>query len=169
MKRVDRHVVNKRAMEALIKAGAFDALEETATRCCSRCLTRFELADKAEARQATSESILAMRAQTAARRTHVGECSSLERARQTHQRKQALGFYSSGHPFSSYEKEVRQIVKTALKDIAPNTMVLLVGILHESRVKTANAARCACSRSMTRPRASKCCCIPKCSTNGAGY
>ena len=134
VKRVDRHVVNKRAMEAFIKAGAFNALEENRNALLQSLANALELADKAERDKQQVNLFGDAGADSGAELTLVSAQAWSERDKLINE-KQALGFYFSGHPFSSYEKEVRQIVKTALKDIAPNTMVLLAGILHESRVK----------------------------------
>ncbi|MBL8519903.1 MAG: DNA polymerase III subunit alpha [Betaproteobacteria bacterium] len=134
VKRVDRHVVNKRAMEAFIKAGAFDALEPNRHALLLSLPSALELADKADRDKQQVSLFGDAGADSGAELALANVTPWGERDKLMHE-KQALGFYFSGHPFTSYEKEVRQIVKTALKDIAPNTMVLLAGILHESRVK----------------------------------
>ena len=134
VKRVDRHTVNRRAMEALIRAGAFDAIEPNRAALLTSLPHAIELADKAERDkqqvslfgEATHESgqVLTL--------VNVTPWSDRERL---NQEKQSLGFYLSGHPFTSYAAEVRQFAKTELKDIQPNTVVLLAGVLHEQRVR----------------------------------
>ncbi len=134
VKRVDRHVVNRRAIEAFIKAGAFDGLEPNRHALLLSLPNAVELAEKADRDRQQVSLFGEAGADGGSELALVSAPPWSDRDRLTNE-KQALGFYFSGHPFSSYEKEVRQIVKTALKDIAPNTMVLLAGILHESRVK----------------------------------
>ena len=134
VKRVDRHTVNRRAMEALIKAGAFDAIEPNRAALLASLPQAIELADKAERDKqqvslfgdATHESGQIL--------TLVNMPPWSDRDRLIHE-KQALGFYLSGHPFTSYAAEVRQFVKTELKDIQPNTITLLAGVLHEQRIR----------------------------------
>ena len=134
VKRVDRHTVNRRAMEALIRAGAFDSIEPNRAALLSSLPQAIELADKAERDkqqvslfgEATHESGQVL--------TLVKVAPWSDRERLNHE-KQSLGFYLSGHPFTSYASEVRQFAKTELKDIQPNTIVLLAGVLHEQRVR----------------------------------
>ncbi len=134
VKRVDRHTVNRRAMEALIKAGAFDSIESNRAALLTSLPQAIELADKAERDkqqvslfgEATHESGQVL--------TLVNVPPWSDRDRLNYE-KQSLGFYLSGHPFTSYASEVRQFAKTELKDIQPNTIVLLAGVLHEQRVR----------------------------------
>jgi len=134
VKRVDRHTVNRRAMEALIKGGAFDAIEGNRAALLTSLPQAIEMADKAERDkqqvslfgEATHESGQVL--------TLVNVAPWNERDRLINE-KQALGFYLSGHPFNSYASEVRQFVRTELADIQPNTVTLLAGILHEQRVR----------------------------------
>ncbi|HEX4858078.1 MAG TPA: DNA polymerase III subunit alpha, partial [Usitatibacteraceae bacterium] len=134
VKRVDRHTVNRRAMEALIKAGAFDALEANRHALLESLPQAIELAEKADRDRQQVSLFGDIGADS-------GEVLSLARVPPWTERmrlieeKQALGFYLSGHPFTSMEAEVRQFARTALKDIAPNTMVLLAGILVSQRVR----------------------------------
>ena len=134
VKRVDRHTVNRRAMEALIRAGAFDSIETNRAALLASMPQAIELADKAE-RDKQQVSLFG-------EATHEGgQVLTLvdvpmwsDRDRLNHE-KQSLGFYLSGHPFTSYAAEVRQFARTELKDIQPNTIVLFAGVLHEQRVR----------------------------------
>ena len=130
VKRVDRHVVNRRAIEAFIKAGAFDTIESNRHALLQSLPNAIELAEKAD-RDKQQVSLFGEAGADSGTELALANVPPWNDRDKLTNEKQALGFYFSGHPFTSYEKEVRQIVKTALKDIAPNTMVLLAGILHE--------------------------------------
>jgi DNA polymerase III subunit alpha len=135
VKRVDRSRVNRRAMEALIRGGAFDCLHDNRAQLIASLPRAIELADMAErdAQQvnlfgdATPESggVLEL--------VDVPQWSDRERL---NNEKLALGFYLSGHPFTSYAREIRQFAKTLLADIQPkNESILMAGILYEQRVR----------------------------------
>lgn len=147
VKRVDRRIVNRRAMEAMIKAGAFDSLHPDGS--ASRAVflaslpNAIELAEAAE-RNASQVSLFGEGSDAA------GEALTLvpakpwtDRERLVHE-KQALGFYLSGHPFDTYASEVRQLVKTPLKELQPRPdPMLLAGILTAQRVRNGKRGRMA--------------------------
>jgi DNA polymerase III subunit alpha len=141
VKRVDRSRVNRRAMEALIRAGAFDMLEANRAALLATLPQAVELAEKAlrDAQQvnlfgdATPESggVLALAA--------MPMWSERERL---NNEKLSLGFYLSGHPFTTYAREIRQFAKTLLADLQPkNESILMSGILYEQRVRNGKRGR----------------------------
>ncbi|MEP7154256.1 MAG: DNA polymerase III subunit alpha [Betaproteobacteria bacterium] len=134
VKRVDRHTVNRRAMEALIKAGAFDTIEANRAALLTSLPQALELAEKAE-RDKLQVSLFGEATHEGGQVLTLVNVSPWSDRDRLNNEKQALGFYLSGHPFTSYASEVRQFAKTELKDIQPNTIVLLAGVLHEQRVR----------------------------------
>jgi DNA polymerase III subunit alpha len=140
-RRVDRSKVNRRAMEALIRAGAFDALEPNRATLITSLPKAIEMAEKAE-RDAQQVSLFGEAtggSMDVLELIQVGAWSERERL---NNEKLALGFYLSGHPFSSYEKEIRQFVKTELGSLeAKNDPVMLAGILYEQRVRNGKRGR----------------------------
>jgi len=142
-RRVDRRIVNRRAMEALIKAGAFDSIDVHRASLLASLGNAIELADHTE-RNASQVSLFGEAEAGAA------DAMTLVRAHEWSERerlineKQALGFYLSGHPFNGYAAEVRQFARTPLKDIQPKQeTVLLAGILYEQRVRNSRRGRMA--------------------------
>ncbi|MBL8512119.1 MAG: DNA polymerase III subunit alpha, partial [Betaproteobacteria bacterium] len=141
VKRVDRRAVNRRAMEALIRAGAFDSLETNRACLLASLPQAIELAEKAE-RDAQQVSLFG------GAEAGSGETLALQvvppwnpRDRLNNE-KQALGFYLSGHPFTSYAREVRQFAKTRLADLQPRPdQMLMAGILYEQRVRNGKRGR----------------------------
>jgi DNA polymerase-3 subunit alpha len=134
VKRVDRHSVNRRAMEALIKAGAFDNIEANRASLLMSLPQAIELADKAE-RDKQQVSLFGEATHESGGMLQLVNVPMWNERDRLIQEKQALGFYLSGHPFTSYAAEVRQFARTELKDIQPNTVTLLAGVLGEQRVR----------------------------------
>ena len=141
VKRVDRHSVNRRAMEALVRAGAFDSSDANRAALLASLPQAIELAEKADrdAQQvdlfgeATGGSLEVL---TPVKVTPWGDRELLKHE------KLALGFYLSGHPFTSYEREIRQFVKTRLIDVQPkDEPVLMAGILIGQRVRNGKRGR----------------------------
>jgi DNA polymerase-3 subunit alpha len=134
VKRIDRHVVNRRALEALIKAGALDGIDANRHALLLSLPAAIELADKAE-RDRQQVSLFGDGSEASGDVLMLAPAPPWSARDRLTNEKQALGFYFSGHPFASFEREVRQIVKTPLKDIAAGSTLLLAGILHDARVK----------------------------------
>ncbi len=146
--RVDRSRVNKRVVEALIKAGAFDALH--ADRACALASVGlgFEWADAQEAHalqgglfdfgddgdshgSSTQEPGLA----------HAEPLGLRERLMLE---KTALGFYLSGHLFDEHGEEVRRFARKRIADLADSREPqLLAGIVAGLRVVNGQRGRAA--------------------------
>jgi DNA polymerase III subunit alpha len=141
VKRVDRSKVNRRAMEALIRAGAFDALEGNRASLIATLPQAIEMAEKAD-RDAQQVSLFGEAtggSMDVLELVPVGVWSERERL---NNEKVALGFYLSGHPFSTYASEIRQFVKTELGALeAKNDPVMMAGILYEQRVRNGKRGR----------------------------
>jgi DNA polymerase-3 subunit alpha len=133
--RVDRTRLNKRTVEALIKAGGFDSLHLNRAELLAsvdRAFT-FAAASAANATQAdifgdsdhgssTQEPDL-----VAAMPWGVKERLTLE--------KTAIGFYFSGHLFDEVEREVRRFARTPLGDVVESRdPQILAGIVTDFRV-----------------------------------
>jgi DNA polymerase-3 subunit alpha len=143
VQRIDRRVVNRRAMEAMIRAGAFDVINPHRHSLLASLGNAIEMAEQAE--KNASQVSLFGDAEAAS-----GEALALVQVKEWSERekllneKQALGFYLSGHPFDTYAAEVRQLVRTQLKDIQPRPeTMLLAGILYGQRVRNGRRGRMA--------------------------
>ncbi|MFM9835969.1 MAG: DNA polymerase III subunit alpha [Methylophilaceae bacterium] len=130
--RLDLRKVNRRVIESLIRAGAFDKLEPNR----AALLAGVGLA-VAAAEQANSH---------AGQNSLFGESSSNQHTlpqvpawspEQTLlEEKAALGFYFSGHPFLSYKAEIAQFVRGTLADLAPQEQPkLIAGVVMGVRVR----------------------------------
>ncbi len=133
--RVDRRVVNRRSMEALIKAGAFDAFDADRARLLANVSKMVEAADAAAA--SINQVNLFGDAGTPAFGANDWIKSPLWSDRQRlKEEKLALGFYLSGHLFSGFSDEVRRFAKKSIADLAPAPQpVWIAGIVVSLRTQ----------------------------------
>jgi DNA polymerase-3 subunit alpha len=117
-RRVDKRVVNRRVLEALIRAGAFDGIDEHRHRLFASAGIAMEGAEQAS-RAAMQSSLFGAEegaggfTQTLIERPHWSERERLQ------EEKQALGFYLSGHPYNAYRAELQRFVRTTLAKLQP--------------------------------------------------
>jgi DNA polymerase III subunit alpha len=132
-RRIDKRAVNRRAIEALIKGGAFDALEPNRAMLIASVGPVLELAEQ-ETRAAQQVNLFG-------EGTGSGDVqliaakpwNDLERLRQE---KTALGFYFSGHPYASYRQELAGLIKQPLGKLAARReSVLLAGLVTQLRTQ----------------------------------
>jgi DNA polymerase-3 subunit alpha len=144
--RVDRKAVNKRAIEALVKAGAFDGVHaDRATLLASVGLAM----DWAETQTANAlQGGLFDGDETGDRHGSSTQEPALVHAppwelreRLLHE-KAALGFYLSGHLFDAYRDEVRRFARQPIADLVDSREPqLLCGIVAEPRTTTGQRGR----------------------------
>jgi len=143
--RVDRTRVNKRVVEALVKAGAFDALHAERAATLASVPLAFEFADSqaAHADQGGLFDFDDSHAASTQEPALVNVPAWGVKDRLT-QEKQALGFYMSGHLFDEYEPEVRRFAKRRIADlIDAREPQVLAGIVTELRIVNGQRGRVA--------------------------
>jgi len=146
--RIDRKACNKRVVEALIKAGAFDSLEPDRARLLASVARGYTHAETQEANadqgglfdfgdthgSSTAEPDL----------VDVPGWSIKERLTLE---KTAIGYYLSGHLFDQSGDEVRRMVKRRIANVEDAAMnrevVMLAGIVSDLRVINGNRGRVA--------------------------
>jgi DNA polymerase-3 subunit alpha len=131
--RVDRSKVNKRTVEALIKAGAFDCISTERSSLLASVDLAWEFA------QSQANNLLQVGLFDAGHGAHSEEpplnmaASWSVRERLTNE-KAAVGFHLSGHLFEEYAQEVRQFIKTPLSDLSESKEPQwLIGIVKNER------------------------------------
>jgi DNA polymerase III subunit alpha len=137
--RVDRARMNKRTVEALIKAGAFDQINPDRASLIASVPVAFEFAESQAAH--TQQMGLfdfgdepSHGASTQEPDMQMAEQPWSIREKLMHE-KSALGFYISGHLFDQNEAEIRQFIKTHNADVMENREPqLLAGIVSHWRV-----------------------------------
>jgi DNA polymerase III subunit alpha len=138
--RVDKRLVNRRVLEALIRAGAFDAIDSNRARLLASAGRAFEAAEQAE-RQASQSSLFG-EADAPRGGAHVTVDAPPWDARQKLlEEKTALGFYLSGHLFSIYERELARFPRTPLARLAPAERVWMAGIVVSARPQMTRRGR----------------------------
>jgi DNA polymerase III subunit alpha len=143
--RVDRQRVNKRVVEALIKAGAFDALHADRATALASVSLAFDWADTQEAN--ANQAGLFDFGDSHASSTHEPSLAHAEpwtlRERLMLE-KTALGFYLSGHLFDESGEEVRRFARRRIADLVESRDVqLLAGIVTGLRVVNGQRGRTA--------------------------
>lgn len=122
--RVDSRKVNRRALESLVKAGAFDSLGERAKLLLS--LPKVLERSSGNSKQPTLFSCLETEGDAKAAVSLPNELELLKAE------KEVLGFYLSGHPLKGYEdliKRKAQYEIRTLEELDPGTEVKLSGIV----------------------------------------
>ena len=141
--RVDRSRLNKRAVDALIKGGAFDNLQLNRAALLASVDRAFEfaVASQANANQGGLFDIGDSHAASTQEPELVGAMPFGVKARLVHE-KTAIGFYLSGHLFDEVEAEVRQFAKRQIGDlIDTREPQLLAAIVTDLRVINGNRGK----------------------------
>jgi DNA polymerase-3 subunit alpha len=140
-RRVDKRLVNRRVVEALIRGGAFDSIDPR--RATLFASVGIALADAERNDAASAQVSLFGDAATPAQDALVVTREWTDAERLTHE-KSALGFYLSGHPYASYAAELAPLVRTPLAALAPRRdPVLIAGIVVALRVQNGRRGKMA--------------------------
>jgi DNA polymerase-3 subunit alpha len=134
--RVDRTRINKRTVEALIKAGAFDSLQLNRASLVASIDRAFDFAAAAEA-NANQGGLFDMGDSHAAstQEPDLVEATPWGVKERLTYEKTAVGFYLSGHLFDEVALEVRRFVKRRIDDLIDSREPqLLAGIISDFRV-----------------------------------
>lgn len=134
--RVDRTRINKRTVEALIKAGAFDNLQRNRASLVASIDLAFDFATACAA-NANQGGLFDMGDDSHGASTQEPELVEATpwgvKERLTHE-KTAIGFYLSGHLFDEVEREVRRFCKRRIDELVDSREpMLLVGIVTDLR------------------------------------
>jgi DNA polymerase-3 subunit alpha len=129
-------------MEALIRAGAFDAIEPNRASLLASLGNAIEAADKGE-QFANQSSLFGGAGGEPEPFILVAAAPWSERERLQNE-KQSLGFYLSGHPFNAYRDELRRIARTPLANLVPQfEPVTLAGVIYGVTVRNSRRGRMA--------------------------
>ena len=110
-RRVDKRHVNRRAVEALVRSGAFDAVEPHRAMLFASVGVALSEAEKAE-RSAAQVSLFGDSSEEAGH-SLVAAREWTEDERLVHE-KAALGFYLSGHPYAAFAQELSPLIRLPL-------------------------------------------------------
>ncbi len=142
-RRVDKRAVNRRAIEALIRAGAFDAIDARRASLIASVGAAMDDAERAE-RAASQVSLFGDEQDSVANRpalTVVRDWSDGERL--AHE-KASLGFYLSGHPYHAVSIELARLVQQRLGTLQPSAMpVRVAGVAGAIRTQSSRRGKMA--------------------------
>ena len=135
-RRVDKRVANRRVVEALIRAGAFDAIDPDRAKLFASVGIAIEAADQAE-RNALQSGLFDMGGEADAHAPqYQTKYERWDERKQLLEEKQALGFFYSGHPFNAYRKELSPFVRKSLSQLSPSREpVLMAGVVLTTRTQ----------------------------------
>ncbi|MCP5247098.1 MAG: DNA polymerase III subunit alpha [Candidatus Accumulibacter sp.] len=138
-RRSDKRLVNRRTIEALIRAGAFDSLDDHRARLLASVGVAIEAAEQAE-RNAMQVSLFDILDADGDDRGEHGprpvEVPRWSQRQQLNEEKLALGFYFSGHPFHELQAEVSRFARKPLAALeARKETQLLAGLVVGVRSK----------------------------------
>jgi DNA polymerase III subunit alpha len=142
-RRVDKRIVNRRVLESLIRAGAFDSVDDHRYRLLASAGIAIEGAEQAS-RAAAQNSLFGGDSGVAEAGLELVQRPRWTERERLLEEKQALGFYLSGHPFSSYAQEVAPLVRTRLAAVTPqNQSVTVAGVINALRMQQSRRGRMA--------------------------
>ena len=139
--RIDKRAVNRRAIEALIKGGAFDAIERRRAALLAGLGVALTAAERAQAQIAQDNLFGGDEGGAIPPLPDTPDWTEAERL--AHE-KSALGFYISGHPFTTYAAELAGLVRTKLADVEPRAeRYLIAGVVTAVRTQVGRRGKMA--------------------------
>ena len=142
--RVDKRVVNRRAVEALIRAGAFDTIDSRRASLLASVGPAMDHAEHAD-RSASQVSLFGEHGGDggAAGPALISAREWTETERLV-QEKASLGFYLSGHPYHAYATELTQLVQQPLGALRPSpTTIRIAGVVAQLRTQSSRRGKMA--------------------------
>ncbi|MDR6855420.1 DNA polymerase III subunit alpha [Variovorax guangxiensis] len=142
--RVDRQRINKRTVEALIKAGAFDALQQNRAALVASIDRAFEFASATEANASQVDIFGDCEHGSATQEPELVDATPWGVKERLTLEKTAIGFYLSGHLFDEVAHEVRRFCKREIDDLIDSReQQVIAGIVSDMRVINGQRGRLA--------------------------
>jgi len=117
-RRVDKRIVNRRTVEALIRAGAFDSLNDHRASLMASVDAALASADQ-QARAANQNSLFGHDEGDDALIVKYADVPRWRLREQLAHEKASLGIYLGGHPYQEYAEELGNFIKVKLADLTP--------------------------------------------------
>jgi len=136
-RRVDKRMVNRRTIEALVRAGAFDSLAPSTGsgqvpdrhKLLASVGIAMDFAEQAE-RNAMQVSLFDVGPAAEEHAPQYVEVKPWDEKERLMQEKQALGFFFSGHPYNACKKELSRFVRRSLAQLEPaKELTAIAGIV----------------------------------------
>jgi DNA polymerase III subunit alpha len=140
-RRVDKRMVNRRSIEALVRAGALDALEHNRASLLASAGRALEAAEQRE-RQAAQVSLFGEAEDAGRAESALLAAAPWDLKQKLTEEKAALGFALSGHLFSVYEREIAGFARVPLAQLAAaEHRVWLAGVVASARTQMTRRGR----------------------------
>ncbi|HUX90252.1 MAG TPA: DNA polymerase III subunit alpha [Gallionellaceae bacterium] len=156
-RRVDKRLVNRRSIEALIRGGAFDSISDHRHQIFASLDDALASAEQ-QARAANQNSLFGDD-EGAAMPVQMKDVPYWGLREKLQQEKTSLGFYLSGHPYQEFAEELAPFIKQRLADVTPQALpqggannrraslvVLLAGMVADVRIQQTRRGRMAIIR-----------------------
>ena len=117
-RRVDKRIVNRRTIEALIRAGAFDSLNDHRASLMASVDAALASADQ-QARAVNQNSLFGHDEGDVALIVKYADVPRWRLREQLAHEKASLGIYLGGHPYQEYADELANFIKVKLNDLTP--------------------------------------------------
>ncbi|MGI4848802.1 MAG: DNA polymerase III subunit alpha [Janthinobacterium lividum] len=132
-KRVDKRQINRRTIDSLIRAGAFDCFKVDRAIMLATVAFAMECAEQ-DAAAANQVSLFGDHEDMHATPDYIKATPWSEKQKLTEE-KVALGFFLSGHLFNAYAEEARKFARTKLSELSPSRDArLMAGVISGIRV-----------------------------------
>jgi DNA polymerase-3 subunit alpha len=145
--RVDRRLVNRRVIEALIRAGAMDSLTGHQGLDRAQLMATVALAMEAAEQAAASAmqgGLFDMIPEAAGAAPAFASVRPWPERERLKEEKLAIGFFLSGHPFNAFRAEVGRFVRRTLAQLEPSRdLAMLAGVVMEVRTKMGSRGKMA--------------------------
>ena len=129
--RIDSSKVNKKVIESLIKAGAFDCFGYTRKALLSHIEDIIDAAKKAgEAKKQAVGSLFGEGEEMTSVTLELSDMPEFEPMEILEMEKESLGFYVSGHPLDKYREsldEIEYTLSSEIEDLADGSQALFIG------------------------------------------
>jgi DNA polymerase-3 subunit alpha len=125
-RRVDKRVVNRRALEAMVRGGAFDAMTDHRASLLATVPRAMDAAEQAE-RHAQQVSLFGGGDDAAHAPVALVAAPRWDERQTLAEEKSALGFYFSGHPFAAVRRELGGLLRVTLAEVQPRAEPVLLG------------------------------------------
>ena len=140
-RRVDKRVVNRRCIEALVRAGAFDSVNANRASLLASAGRAIEAAEQAE-RAASQNSLFGEGEASHTAGLVLVDARPWDLKQHLTEEKAALGYCLSGHLFSVYERELANFPRTPLAKLsAAGERVWIAGVVSAARVQMTRRGR----------------------------
>jgi len=140
--RIDRRIVNRRTVEALIRAGAFDSVE--ANRAALMASLGIALEHAEHCSLTASQVSLFDDSTDLLQQPGVADIAPWPEKEKLQHEKAALGLYLSGHPYDSYARELSRFIPARLGRVMPaREPQLIAGVIYTIRTQMSRRGKMA--------------------------